>query len=67
MKLENFLKMDEVQAMAFYEALKMLKEKTGFSDEQVKQYLQNSEQLRKEFCNVMVNFVIGLANELEIK
>lgn len=67
MKLENFLKMDEVQELAFYEALKMLQTKKGWSNEQVKQYLQNSEELRKEFCNVMVNFVIGLANELEIK
>lgn len=67
MKLENFLKMDEVQELAFYEALKMLQDKKGWSNEQVKQYLQNSEELRKEFCNVMVNFVIGLANELEVK
>ena len=67
MKLENFLKMDEVQELAFYEVLKMLQAKKGWSNEQVKQYLQNSEELRKEFCNVMVNFVIGLANELEIK
>lgn len=67
MKLENFLKMDEVQAIAFGSALEMLKAKKGWSNEQVKQYLQNSEELRKEFCNVMVNFVIGLANELEIK
>lgn len=67
MKLENFLKMDEVQELAFYEALKMLQAKKGWSNEQVKQYLQNSEELRKEFCDVMVNFVIGLANELEVK
>lgn len=29
MKLENFLKMDEVQELAFYEALKMLQAKKG--------------------------------------
>lgn len=67
MKLENFLKMDEVQELAFYEVLKMLQAKKGWSNEQVKQYLQNSEELRNEFCNVMVNFVLGLANELEVK
>lgn len=67
MNLENFLKMDEVQAMAFYEALEMLKAKKGWNNEQVKQYLQNSEELRNEFCKVMVDFVLGLANELEVK
>lgn len=67
MNLENFLKMDEVQELAFYEALKMLQDKKGWSNEQVKQYLQNSEELRNEFCKVMVNFVLGLANELEVK
>lgn len=67
MNLENFLKMNEVQELAFYEALKMLQDKKGWSNEQVKQYLQNSEELRNEFCKVMVNFVLGLANELEVK
>nr|DAY41618.1 MAG TPA: hypothetical protein [Caudoviricetes sp.] len=67
MNLESFLKMNEVQAMAFYEALEMLKTKKGWNNEQVKQYLQNSEELRNEFCKVMVNFVLGLANELEVK
>lgn len=67
MNLENFLKMDEVQELAFYEALKMLQDKKGWSNEQVKQYLQNSEELRNEFCKVMVDFVLGLANELEVK
>ncbi|MGP1493750.1 MAG: hypothetical protein ACTTIS_00170 [Streptobacillus sp.] len=67
MNLENFLKMNEVQAMAFCEALEMLKAKKGWNNEQVKQYLQNSEELRNEFCKVMVNFVLGLANELEVK
>ena len=67
MNLENFLKMNEVQELAFYEALKMLQAKKGWSNEQVKQYLQNSEELRNEFCKVMVDFVLGLANELEVK
>lgn len=67
MNLENFLKMNEVQELAFYEALKMLQDKKGWSNKQVKQYLQNSEELRNEFCKVMVNFVLGLANELEVK
>ena len=67
MNLENFLKMDEVQELAFYEALKMLQDKKGWSNEQVKQNLQNSEELRNEFCKVMVDFVLGLANELEVK
>nr|DAS83639.1 MAG TPA: hypothetical protein [Caudoviricetes sp.] len=67
MNLENFLKMNEVQELAFYEALKMLQAKKGWNNEQVKQYLQNSEELRNEFCKVMVDFVLGLANELEVK